>query len=309
MTSLKNRLAAMLFFSDPDEALTAEKARNAEARAKATEIRLQHSQAERDFKDKVEQMNDQIKRQRERYTRQAAPMLKEFDDIAISQHYYQEVASSVSAQENFVDQMVQREAQQFGYMSKKLISVGLNFEALRQKMRSGAPFAQELRAALDDAESEDLNVMSVPLQHFSERGVPKPTLVRAAAFDLARSIEETGKAPVQQPVRSWIDLLKFRTAFSPSTVDQNEVRARRTATQFTRYVENNQFADALSLAEDAAKWTRSEKDASLEHFYSAYQRFRQAAVPAITAEIFLAYASASLNASRYACVEHTLKGQ
>ncbi|KPA82544.1 putative mitochondrial hypothetical protein [Leptomonas pyrrhocoris] len=309
MATLKDRFAAAFFFSDPEDALAAEKARNEEARAKATETRLRHSQEERDFKDKVDQLDNKIKHQREHYARQAAPMLKEFDDIAISQHYYQEVGNNVSAQESFVDQMVQREVQQFGYMSKKLVSVGLNFEALRQKMRSGEPFAQELKSALDDAESEDLIVMSAPLQHFAERGVPKPTLVRAAAFDLARSIEETGKAPVQQPVRSWLDMLKFRTAFSPSTVDQNEVRARRAATQFTRYVEQNQYAAALSLAEEAAKWTRNEKDASFEYFDNSYQSFLQAAVPAITSEVFLAYASASLNASRYACVEHMLKEQ
>ena len=309
MTSLKDRLAAVFFFRDPDDALTAEKARNEEARAKAMETRLRHRQEERDLKDKLSRLDNQIKEQKERYVVQAAPMLKEFDDIAISQHYYQEVMNSVSAQESFVDQMKQREVQQFGYMSKKLISVGLNFEALRQKMRSGQPFAQELKAALDDAESDDLTSRSAPLQHFAESGVPKSTLVRAAAFDLARSIQETGKAPVQQPVRGWLDLLKFRTAFSPSTVDQNEIRARRTATQFTQFVEQNQYAAALSLAEEAAKWTRNEQDASLEYFHNAYQSFRQAAVPAITAEIFLAYASASLNASRYACVEHMLKEQ
>jgi hypothetical protein len=309
MASLKDRFVATFFFSDPDDALTAEKARNEEARTKAVEARLQHSQEERDFKDKVELLNNKVKQQRERYANQAAPMLKEFDDIAISQHYYQEVCNSVTAQESFVDQMMQREVQQFGYMSKKLISVGLNFEALRQKMKSGEPFAQELKAALDDAESEDLAVMSAPLQHFADRGVPKPTLVRAAAFDLARSIEETGKAPVQQPVQGWLDMLKFRTAFSPSTVDQNEVRARRTASQLTRLVEQNQYAAALTLAEEAAQWTRNEEDASLEYFYNAYQSFRQAAVPSITADIFLAYASASLNASRFACVEHLLKEQ
>lgn len=306
MASFKDRLAAVFFFSDPEEALAAEKARNAEARARATEVRLQHSQEEREFKEKVEQLDGRIKTQRDAYARRAAPMLKEFDDIAISQHYYQEVGNSVTAQESFVDQMSQRETQQFGYMSKKLISVGLNFQALRLQMQSGQPFARELKAALDDAESDDLKVMSAPLQAFADRGVPKPTLVRAAAFDLARSIEETGKAPVQQPVRGWLDLLKFRTAFSPSTVDQNEVRARRTAAQFTRFIEQNEYASALALAEEVDKWTRNEHDASINYFNNSYKSFRHAALPAITAEIFLAYAAASLDASRFACVEHML---
>lgn len=307
MTSWKDQIAAVLFFRDPEEALTAQKMRNAEAMAKATEVRLQYHQDEREVKEKMLQLENRVKAQRERYARQAAPMLKEFDDIAISQHYYQEVGNSVSAQETFVDHMAQRETQQFGYISKKLISVSLNFEALRQQIRSGQPFARELKAALDDAESEDLNVMSEPLRAFADRGVPEPTLVRAAAFDLARSIEETGKAPLQQPVLGWLDLLKFRTAFSPSTVDQNEVRARRAAAQFTRYIEQKQYASALALAEEVDTWTRNEHDAAVEYFNNSYRSFRQATLPVITSEIFLAYAAASLNASRVACVEHMLK--
>ncbi|KAG5468461.1 hypothetical protein LSCM1_02441 [Leishmania martiniquensis] len=307
MDALKKRIAAALFFSDPENALAAEMARNAEAQAKAAEVRLQHDQDEREFKNIVAELDNRVKAQRERYARQAAPMLKEFDDIAISQHYYQEVGNSVAAQETFADQILQREMQQFGYISKKLISVGLNFEALRQQMRSGQPFARELKAALDDAESEDLNVMSEPLRAFAHRGVPQSTLVRAAAFDLARSIEETGKAPAQQPVRGWLDLFKFRTAFSPSTVDQNEVRARRTAAQFTRHIEQNDYAIALALAEEADAWTRREHDASVKYFINSYKSFRHAALPTITAEMFLTYATASLNASRMACVEHMLK--
>ncbi|KAG5468876.1 hypothetical protein CUR178_01712 [Leishmania enriettii] len=306
MASLKERIAAVLFFSDPENSLTAETARNAEAMVKAAELRLQHNQDEREFKDTVAQLENRVKGQREDYARQAAPMLKEFDDIAISQHYYQEVGNSVTAQETFVDQMMQRELQQFGYISKKLISVGLNFEALRQQMRSGQPFARELKAALDDAESEDLNVMSQPLRAFADRGVPKPTHVRAAALDLARSIEETGKAPMEQPVRGWLDFFKFRTGFSPSTIDQNEVRARRTAAQFTRFIEQSEYARALALAEEVERWTRHERDASVEYFKHSYRSFRHAALPAITAEIFLLYAAASLNASRMACVQHML---
>ncbi|KAG5494142.1 hypothetical protein JKF63_01977 [Porcisia hertigi] len=307
MASWRERISAALFFSDPEEALKAEKARNAEAMVKASELRLQHNEKERDLKEKMLQLDNRVKAQREGYARQAAPMLKEFDDIAISQHYYQEVGNTMTAQEGFVDQMAHRELQQFGYVSKKIISVGLKFEALRRQMRSGQPFQRELRAALDDAESEDLNIISVPLCAFADRGVPTPTLIRAAAFDLARSIEETGKAPVQQPVLGWMDLLKFRTAFSPATVDQNEVRARRTAAQFTRYIEQNEFASALALAEEVDTWTCNERDASLEYFNHSYKSFRHVALPAITAEIFLAYAAASLNASRFACVEHMLK--
>ncbi|CAJ1023744.1 hypothetical protein Q4I30_003407 [Leishmania utingensis] len=307
MTSLKDRIAAVLFFGNPEEALTAEKVRNAEAMTKATEVRLEHNQDEKEFKEKVLQLDKRIKAQRERYARQAAPLLKEFDDIAISQHYYQEVGNSVTAQEAFVGQMAQRETQQFGYVSKKLISVSLNLEALRQQMLSGQPFMRELKAALDDAESEDLNVISEPLRAFADRGIPKPTLVRAAAFDLARSIEETGKSPVPQPVLGWLDLFKFRSAFSPSTVGQNEVRARRTAALFTRYVEQNQYASALALAEEVDTWTRNERDSSVEYFNNSYKSFRQATLPTITAEIFFAYTTAFLNASRIACVEQMLQ--
>lgn len=307
MTSLRERLAAVLFFSDTDTALAAERARNEEARAKATEVRLRHSQEEREVAAKMLSLDHEIKAHREQYAKQAAPMLEEYDAIATAEHYYEEVANTIAAQQGLVEQISQHETQQFGYMSKKLISVGLNFEALRNQIRSGAPFQDELRAALDDAESDDLNVMSSPLQYYAAQGVPQHTVIRASAFDLARAIEETGKAPAQQPVRSWLDLLKFKNAFSPSTVDQNEVRARRKAMEFTRHIESNQLAEALAAAEEASAWVTREKDASRAYFEASFNSFRRIVVPAITADIFLAYASASLNASRYACVEQMLK--
>lgn len=307
MSTLAQRIGSALFFSDPKDALAFEHARNEEARSKVAAARLQHSSEEREFEDQMAAMDDEIKRKRDSYAARAKPMLAEFDDIAISRHYYEEVINAVSGQESMVEMMRERELGEFGYMSKKLISVSLNFEALKGKLKAGAPFERELASALEDAESADLNLISAPLKAFASQGVPKPAAVRATAFDLARAIEETGKAPVQEPVRGWLDLLKFRTSFSPTTAEQHQARARRTALSFMHHIEMGEYPSALEVADGVFAHVKEEKDATHEFFNSSYENFRKTVIPAIASDIFLAYAQSSLDASRYACVERMLK--
>lgn len=307
MTTLRQRLASLLFFSDVEEALSAERARNEAARAKLSATRLKYNGEERELEAQVNRLDGEIKAKRETYARKAKPMLVEFDDIAISQHYYQEVSNSITAQEGVLDEMSQRELGEFGYISKKLISVSINFEALKQQLLSGKPFSDELRAALEDAESDDLFTMAAPLASFADSGIPRSPAVRAMAFDLARAIEETGKAPVQEPVRGWLDFFKFKTSFSPTAAELNQARARRTALSFINKIEMEEFSEALEVADEVFRNVRREKDASFAFFNSSYQSFRETVIPKVASDIFLAYAQASLDAARYACVERMLK--
>lgn len=307
MSTFMQRLGSMLFFTDPDDALAAEKARNEEARAKLAAARLEHSGEERVFDSQMSRFDQQLKDKRDAYAATAKPMLEEFDDIAISQHYYSEVSSLVKGQESMMEMIRERELGEFGYMSKKLISVSINFEALKKKLTAGQPFAGELSSALADAESADLDMMSAPLRAFAASGVPNATVVRATAFDLARAIEETGKAPVQEPMRGWLDLLKFRTSFSPTTTEQHQARARKTALSFMQHIEMSDYPKALEVADGVSRAVKREKDATHEFFASSYEGFRKTVVPVIASDIFLAYAQSSLDASRFACVEKMLK--
>lgn len=309
MASLWQRVGSILFFSDWQDALAFERARNEEARAKVAAARLEHSAKEREFEEEMAKLDEEIRRKRDAYASAAKPLLAEFDDIAISQHYYQEVMNSVTGQVPMVDMLRERELGAFGYMSKKLISVSLNFEALQTKLRAGMPFVKELSSALDDAESADLDLMSAPLKAFAPNGVPKPEVVRSAAFNLARAIEETGRAPVQEPVRGWLDLLKFRTSFSPSAAEQQQTRARKEAALFMEHMEMGEYPSALEVADGVYQNVRAEKDATYEFFNTSYESFRKAVIPVIASDVFLAYAQSSLDASRYACVERLYKEQ
>lgn len=305
--SIVTRLARAFFFSNPDDALAAELARNEEARTRVATTKFDYKKEQLEYQEKMDALDESVRLQREAYAKQAKPLLAEFDDIDLSQHYYQELQGSVTAQYSMMGQLSQRETHQYGYMSKQLISVGLKFEALAKQIRSGKPFAAELNAMLDDADSNDLDLMAAPLQSFAGHGIPARAVVRASAFEVARAMEETGKAPAQAATRGWIDLLKFRNAISPSTAESNQARARVNAATFLRHIEADEFPQALKVADEVLHTVQSEKDAQADAFTGVYNGFRQSAIPAVAADVFLAYTKASLDASRYACVESVLK--
>lgn len=306
MTSLRERVSSALFFRNAEDALTAERVRNEQARADLAEARVAHADEVRRIDKEVALLNADLKRKRNTYAKVAQPMLEEFDEIAIAQHYYQEIANTVEGHTEMTGNMHQQELHQFGYMSKKLISVATNFESLRNAITSGKPFANQLNAALQDAESEDLELISLPLHSYAETGLPTPTHIRATAFDLARAIEETGKAPVQEPLRGWLDFMKFRSSFSPTAAELNQIRAKRSSAAFISHVEKNEYSAALSVARDASEHVHKENDSSAEFFELSFRNFYSCAMPTVAAEMFLTYAHASLNASRYACVEKSL---
>lgn len=307
MSTLKDKLASVFFFSSADDALSAERARNAETRMKLSQARLKHSEAERNHNKEMRLFDKEIKRKRDAYAQEAKPMLAEFDDIAMAHHYYSEASNIVSSQEGMVEQMASKETAEFGYLSKKLISVALNFEALKVQLKHGKPFREELTATIEDAESEDLKLMSRPLLSFADTGVPKPAFIKAAAFDLARSIEDTGKAPTQEPVRGWLDLLKFRTSFSPSAAQKRQLESHKWANEFTNHIEMEEYLQALNVAHQIHGEINASNDSSAAFFEESYQNFVSSVTPSIASDIFIKYAQSSLDASRYACVERMLK--
>ncbi|EPY30837.1 hypothetical protein STCU_03866 [Strigomonas culicis] len=225
----------------------------------------------------------------------------------MAQHYYSEVSNIVSSQEGMVEQMASKETAEFGYTSKKLISIALNFETLKAQIKQGNPFRSELSATLEDAESEDMNLMSRPLLLFADKGIPGPSFVKAAAFDLARAIEDTGKAPAQEPVRGWLDLLKFRTSFSPSAAQIRQLESHKRAHQFTHHIEMEQFLEALNVAQDIHNEINASNDSKAAFFEESYNNFVACVAPSIASDMFIRYTHSSLDALRYACVERMLK--
>ncbi|CCW59867.1 unnamed protein product [Phytomonas sp. EM1] len=307
MSHLGRRFMSVLFSTDPNATLSSEIVRNEEARLKLASARIEHHEREMEHESKLKALDDQIKEKREQYAKQANPLLEEFNGVAVAEHYYDEIKNFFLSQHSMAERLAKEELGNFAYISKKLISVSLNFEAFRQKLRSGRPFRKELQAVLDDAESQDLNFISTPLFAFAEDGVPRSEIVRAAAFNLAHAIEEMGKTPMQDPVRGWLDFLKFRTTFSPTTLQMNETLARGKAQVFMRHINLAEYPKALNVADEVFHNMSKEKDATYDSFLATYRSFRKAIFPHIAADIFNMYAQSSLNDSRFACVESMLK--
>ncbi|ESL09999.1 hypothetical protein TRSC58_02273 [Trypanosoma rangeli SC58] len=295
-----------LFFT-PDEAFSRERVRNEIARGNLSTARLQCRSEEEAHAAEVKRLDDELREKRESFAAAAKPLLEEFDDVSLAQHYYQEVSNIVASHLHVVTQLAENEFNEFGYISKKLISVGLNLEALKCRMTSGAPFQKELDTALKDTESSDLAIVATPLHQV--RCIPPAARVRATAFELARAIEEAGKgARLQEPVRGWLDLFKFRTSFSPTMLEARQVEARRAAKQFLGYIEGGEHHKALSVAEDVyVKASCEVGAANAALLEQAFGAFRDTVLPMIASDVFLRYARASLDASRFACVEKMLK--
>ncbi|RNF09402.1 hypothetical protein TraAM80_02200 [Trypanosoma rangeli] len=295
-----------LFFT-PDVAFSRERVRNEIARGNLSTARLQCKNEEEAHAAEVKRLDDELREKRESFAAAAKPLLEEFDDVSLAQHYYQEVSNIVTSHLHVVTQLAEREFSEFGYISKKLISVGLNLEALKCRMASGAPFQEELNTALKDTESSDLSIVATPLHQV--QCIPPAARVRATAFELARAIEEAGKGTrLQEPVRGWLDLLKFGTSFSPTMLEARQVEARRAAKQFLGYIEGGEHHKALSLAEDVyARANREVGAANAALLEQAFEAFRNTVLPMIASDVFLRYARASLDASRFACVEKMLK--
>ncbi|RNF26545.1 uncharacterized protein Tco025E_01148 [Trypanosoma conorhini] len=295
-----------LFFA-PEEAFSRERVRNELARESLSRAKLQRRSEEEAHAAEMERLDDGVRGKRESFAAAAKPLLEEFDDVSLAQHYYQEVSNIVASHLHVVTQLAERDFSEFGYVSKKLISVGLNLEALKSRMTSGAPFREELNTALKDAESSDLSIVAAPLRHV--QSVPSAASVRATAFELARAMEEAGKdGPLQEPVRGWLDLFKFGTSISPTMLEARQVEARRAAKQFLGHVERGEHHKALGLAEEVClKASRGAGAADAALLEQAFEAFRDTVLPTIASDIFLRYARASLDASRFACVEKMLK--
>ncbi|CAD2214781.1 hypothetical protein, conserved [Angomonas deanei] len=307
MSTIKERLSSVFFFSSTEDALSAEKARNEEARLDIVKARVEHSDFEQATKKQIHALDSEVKKKRDGFAEKAKPLLKEFDEVGQSQHFYQQVASTIAGQEQLSDQLSKKELMEYGYMSKKLISVALNYERLREQIQAGRPFEKELAATLEDAESDNLNLIAEPLQAYKSAGIPSTTAVKASAFNLARAMEDSGKTPVQPPVNGWLDFLKFRVSFSPSAAERQLLESRKAAASFTQRVEMEDYIGALELVDSFIKKTNPFSKPSGDFFESSFRQFKASTTPVVASRMLLDYTNASLSASRLACVEDTLK--
>ncbi|ORC93820.1 uncharacterized protein TM35_000016970 [Trypanosoma theileri] len=293
-------------FLTPEEALSRERVRNEIAREKLSGARLQRAGEEEHYEAEVKHLNDELQAKRDSFAAVARPLLTEYDDVFLAQHYYQEVSNILEGHVRVMSQLADRELEGYGYVGKRLVGAGLHLEALRVRLARGEPFRRELSAALRGASSPDLAVVAAPLMAVGDRGVPPPAALRATGFDLARAVEAAGSGPARGPPRGWLDLLKFRTSLSPTMLEMRQAQARRAAAHFLAHVEKGEYRQALDVAETIHAEAMREGVPNAELLDSAFTAFRNTVLPALAADMFLRYSRASLDSARYACVEKML---
>lgn len=301
------RLAAILGLSTTDEGLSAESARNADGRARLAELRHNTLQEKGRFENAIEKELARVKSKQEEYHQAFKPLLSEFDDLASAAHSY-EMISRLMENESFTAEHVQKkEAIHYGYVGKKLISISVNFEALKGKMNAGLPFVAELEATLEDSENEDLRKIATPLLPFAGDGVPSDAAARAEAFILSQTIEEAGKSIEQKPLKSWLDFLRFRSSLSPASLAENRLEARRHARDFMQSVKDKEYILALELVEKSKTILEKQHDPLLGEFRHNEEAFIRVVNPILAANMFVDYATANLTCNRFANVEKVVQ--
>lgn len=263
-------------------------------------------------RDKVTNREAELKEKRRNYALTAKPMLEQYDDLSLSKHYYGELSNVVGSQEYGAAQLQSKETGSYGYQSKKLISLGLTLESLRCNLTEGRPFARELNVLVEDSETPDIAIVSAPLQAVASVGLSTRSDMRRAAFTLARAMEDAGKYNATASAQGWFDSFKFRTVTKPNVSQaqkMKEAMAYDAAKMLLAYVDKDDWAGALTLADKKFQNMTTADTSSGTSYAAALEDFKRKASPHVAAKQFLQYSESSLATARLAFVEDVLKAK
>lgn len=306
MSSWKTRLAAVFGFCSIEESLSLDVSRNAD---KSVELAaLKHKVAKENYYNdsKVEAANQKLTKRQEEYQQTFKPLLSDIDSLLSAEISYETISNSLESDAHLAELLLSNEANHYGYVGKKLISISLHYELLRRKILNGMPFDKELERMLKDAERPDLVLAAGPMQPFAERGVPSHTAARVEGFLLSQKIEEATKSVPLPQRKQWIDLFRFRTTLSPSDLASKRSEARKKASDFMNYIKEKDYLSALSLADEARVTLEKNDDPMLEDYRIAETAFREMVDPILATNMFLLYSNAVLTCSRFANVEKVI---
>lgn len=310
-TTWSNRVVhEVTHFNDVEEYVASELAENQLLRERIAEARALEGQRRAARKVQIDDEKRQTAELRKGFALQAKPLLERYDSISLAKHYFSETLNLVAQQEYGITNLQERETSNYGYQSKKLISVGLSLETLRRRLTEGKPFAQELKALVDDADSADVAIISAPLQSVASVGLPKLSELRSTALSVATAMEESARFRPSSVGAGWFDMLKFRSVVQPGTSQTHQMQlamARDAAQLFLAKVDKEDWSGALKLAEKDFSQSTTAASVRDAAYQSALDNFKRVALPQTAATQFLDYATASLTCTRMAYVEQMLK--
>lgn len=306
-STLLSRLSAILGFTTIEEGVSEEIIRNMKGRAQLAELECTVQEEKRANQQKIDAEAKIVENKQKGYAEELKPLLTEFDSLSMAEHFYDTSVHSMENEAYLADALLKKEGEHYGYLGKKLASVSLHLEFLRQEIESGRPFQEALQGLLKDAEDEDLRVVAGPLQRFAPTGKPSDLNVRHAAFSLSQVISKAGSATsVEEPVNKWVNIFRFRTTVSPSKEEANCVQARKDARELMEHIRHREYAKGLEVVQRAKKELEARRDPVLEEFKDMEAKFRQQVDPIVAADVFLMYSSSWLTCTRFASVEKVI---
>ena len=300
----------VMSLSDVEDEVGYERRRNSELRHKLEALEAEIREREETMTARLAKERDQLHEKQAEYARVAREPLALFDDLSMAHHFYTEILSTAKNHEFASQQLARRELEEYGYQSKKLISAGLTFDALVGKVVNGRPFRKELAALLESVENEDIAAVAQPTFAVAETGVADRLHIQSAAHTFARAIEDAASFQPDDPLKSWLDLAKFRHVISPSAKAQqvsDQERAARFARRFLRAVDNGQLDKALDESAEAVTVFGVRDTPSALALRRAHESFAGIAKPAVATEQFVQFVSDSLTETRFMFVEQVLK--
>lgn len=306
-SSFLAKLSAIVGFTTIDEGLSEEKIRNSQGKAQLAELEISLQNEAIQNSKAIEAKEKLVEAKQAGYTAEVEPLLTEFDALSAAEHFYDTSSRIVENEMFLTDMILNKEVENYGYLGKKLASLSLHLEYLRQEITSGRPFHLALQGLLQDAEDADLEVMARPLQEFAAKGTPSDLNVRYAAFVLSQTMAKAGSSISEEKnVNKWLAMLRFHTTLSPAKEETNYAQARKDAKELMRHVRNKEYGKSLEIVTNGRKMLEERNDPVLAEFYDMEAAYRREVVPVMAANLFLTYGNCWLNCRRFASVEKVI---
>lgn len=251
------------------------------------------------------------------------PALERADELSLAGIFFKQISDAIRDSYSYVQNLMQRETEQYGYVSKNVLSLTLSLEALRTAMQSGKPFHHELSAFKENVGDidQELAVWADVLQHFAFKGLPQKPDVHAAAVRLAHTIKdvEVFRASDKEQPRSFLDFLKFSSSrFIPAyrpEVYADYANIILDATRADDWESATRNADAAAKLFGLEKLAKNPLDPSqwgLQHGKrplvrvqpaAAYYHFKECVSGLVVAQQFHQYCQAALTMQQYRMTE------
>lgn len=302
MSSFTSRLAAAFGLLSIDDVLSPERLQVAQLELTLSEKKQHAFEARVKNEQAIAASEESVKSLQKEFHDTLQPLHERTDALIPGEISYDHSVHLLESEARTMEAVLQRDHEQYGFIGKKLVSLGLNFESLKRKLLSGEPFEKELKATLEDTHSDVWKSVAAPLQRFASEGIPSHALARAEAFLIFQLLEEAGRKPQRKHTR-WLDFFRLSVPESDTSGDERRAKAHQLAEDIMQSVKEKEYAAALESVHESKFFLQKWNESLLDRFAVNEASFRKTVVPLMASRSFLMYGSAALTCGRFANVE------